>query len=137
MIDGLTGAKGKYLRFAHNDYDHLERLIKSNLDKYDNILVVTEAVFSMDGDRADIKKLCELKKQYSNVYLYVDEAHSFSVFAQNGAGLCASLGLADEIDFILVTFLQSYHVWVKLPNHTCHHGVCAHIVDTYAKFGYA
>lgn len=104
MIDGLTGAKGKYLRFAHNDYDHLERLIKSNLDKYDNILVVTEAVFSMDGDRADIKKLCELKKQYSNVYLYVDEAHSFCVFADNGAGLCASLGVVNEIDFILTTF---------------------------------
>ncbi len=104
MIDGLSSAKGKFLRYAHNDYEHLEKLITKNLELYDNIIIVTEAVFSMDGDRCDIHKLVDLKRKYKKIYLYVDEAHGFGVLGENGAGLCSMLGLADEVDFILTTF---------------------------------
>ena len=104
MIDGLTASKGKFLRYAHNDYDHLERLIQKSEISYENIIIVTEAVFSMDGDRCDLKKLVELKHKYQNIYIYVDEAHGFGVLSEDGSGLCGSLGLIDEVDFILTTF---------------------------------
>ncbi len=104
MIDGITASKGKFLRYAHNDMEHLRSLVEKNHDKYDSIIIVTEAVFSMDGDLCDLKALTSMKKSFDNVYLYVDEAHSFGLYHENGAGLCAELGLADEIDFILTTF---------------------------------
>lgn len=104
MIDGMTLAQGKCIRFAHNDCEHLKSLISSKENSYDAIIVVTEAVFSMDGDRSLLKELVQIKKEHPKVHLYVDEAHSFAVFNQNGAGLCAQAGVSDEIDFILTTF---------------------------------
>lgn len=104
IIDGMMTAKGKCLRYAHNDYEHLEKLLNTHADKYDSVIVVTEAVFSMDGDCCDLKKLIELKHKFSNVYLYVDEAHSFCLYSDNGAGLCGLNKVTDEVDFILTTF---------------------------------
>lgn len=104
IIDGMMTAKGKCLRYAHNDYEHLEKLLNAHADKYDSVIVVTEAVFSMDGDSCDLKKLVELKHKFHNVYLYVDEAHSFCLYADNGAGLCKKNQVTDDIDFILTTF---------------------------------
>ena len=98
----LIGQK-QALRYAHNDYEHLRVLIKREALNYENIIVVTEGVFSMDGDRADIQSLVKLKEEFPNLYLYVDEAHSFAVFDDLGLGLCHSLHLLDKIDFILCT----------------------------------
>ena len=104
IIDGMMTAKGKCLRYAHNDYEHLEKLLNAHADKYDSVIIVTEAVFSMDGDSCDLMKLVELKHKFHNVYLYVDEAHSFCLYSDNGAGLCHLNQVTDEIDFILTTF---------------------------------
>ena len=104
IIDGMMTAKGKCLRYAHNDYEHLEKILNAHADKYDSVIIVTEAVFSMDGDSCDLKKLVELKHKFHNVYLYVDEAHSFCLYSDNGAGLCHLNQVTDEIDFILTTF---------------------------------
>ena len=104
IIDGMMTAKGKCLRYAHTDYEHLEKLLNAHADKYDSVIIVTEAVFSMDGDSCDLKKLVELKHKFHNVYLYVDEAHSFCLYSDNGAGLCHLNQVTDEIDFILTTF---------------------------------
>ena len=104
IIDGMMTAKGKCLRYAHNDYAHLEKLLNAHADKCDSVIIVTEAVFSMDGDSCDLKKLVELKHKFHNVYLYVDEAHSFCLYSDNGAGLCHLNQVTDEIDFILTTF---------------------------------
>ena len=104
IIDGMMTAKCKCLRYAHNDYEHLEKLLNAHADKYDSVIIVTEAVFSMDGDSCDLKKLVELKHKFHNVYLYVDEAHSFCLYSDNGAGLCHLNQVTDEIDFILTTF---------------------------------
>ena len=104
IIDGMMTAKGKCLRYAHNDYEHLEKLLNAHADKYDSVIIVTEAVFSMDGDSCDLKKLVELNHKFHNVYLYVDEAHSFCLYSDNGAGLCHLNQVTDEIDFILTTF---------------------------------
>ena len=104
IIDGMMTAKGKCLRYAHNDYEHLEKLLNAHADRYDSVIVVTEAVFSMDGDSCNLKRLVELKHKFSNVYLYVDEAHSFCLYSDNGAGLCALNQVTSDIDFILTTF---------------------------------
>ena len=104
IINGMQNAQGKALRFAHNDYEHLEKLITQYYEEYDQIIVVTEAIFSMDGDKCDLDKLVALKKRFDKVYLYVDEAHSFGLYNDNGAGLCASLGYVKDVDFILTTF---------------------------------
>ncbi|MGN1280770.1 MAG: aminotransferase class I/II-fold pyridoxal phosphate-dependent enzyme [Succinivibrio sp.] len=104
IIDGMMSSKGKCLRFAHNDYEHLESLIEKNHTLYDSVIVVTEALFSMDGDFCDIQRLCQIKQKYQNVYLYVDEAHSFCVYGDRGQGLCYLKGCLDKVDFVLTTF---------------------------------
>ncbi len=103
VITGMTSARGKTMRFPHNDMEALEALLKRCEDEYDQILIVTEAVFSMDGDRAPLKELVAIKKRHPKVALYVDEAHSFCCFGEKGRGLCYEEGVFDDIDFILCT----------------------------------
>ncbi len=102
IIDGMQAGKGKAIRYAHNDLSHLGHLIEEHSDA-ENILVVTEAVFSMDGDIAPLEELVALKKRHQNVYLYVDEAHSFTLWGKAGLGLCDALDIKEDVDFILCT----------------------------------
>ncbi|MBS4274849.1 aminotransferase class I/II-fold pyridoxal phosphate-dependent enzyme [Campylobacter vulpis] len=99
MIDGLRGAH--FLRFRHNDMEHLQILLEKNHTKYENIIILSEALFSMDGDLIKLKDLIELKKKYRNVLLYIDEAHSVGCFGE-GLGLVKELGF--EVDFLVFTF---------------------------------
>lgn len=103
IIDGIILSRTKFVRFRHNDLEHLEEIIKNNRTKYSDILIVTESVFSMDGDLCDLPRLVEIKKQYPGTRLYVDEAHGFGVFGEKGLGLCEYYGLIDEIDIIIGT----------------------------------
>jgi len=105
MIDALVISKANYKRFVHNDMNALSEMLAKYASEFENVVVLTEAMFSMDGDIADIKRLVELKKQYSNVKLYVDEAHSF--FSTFEHGICKQLGLDKDIDFILVTLSKA------------------------------
>ena len=103
LIDGLRLCECEWRRFNHNDMDHLESLLRKNRDGYDNVWVVTESVFSMDGDRAPLQTLVELKHRY-NLKLYVDEAHAFGVYGAAGAGCAEAAGLDREVDIIMATF---------------------------------
>lgn len=107
IIDGMLQSKAKTLRFAHNDMEHLEHLLKTHAHKYENVVIVTEAVFSMDGDRAKLTEIVALKHQYSNVLIYVDEAHSFGLLGEGGLGLCQELHLLDDVDFIMGTLSKA------------------------------
>lgn len=104
IIEGMMTAKGKTMRFAHNNITHLKTLLDKFSKDFDSVIIATEAIFSMDGDGAPLKELVEIKHQYDNVYLYVDEAHSFCLYNDNGAGLCAKYGITEDVDFILTTF---------------------------------
>ncbi len=103
IIDGLTLGSAKFERFRHCDYNHLEKLLEKHARNYEHVFIVTESVFSMDGDCADIPKLIALKKKY-NAFLYVDEAHAVGVRGSQGLGLVEEYNCIHDCDFIVGTF---------------------------------
>jgi len=106
IIDGMRLSGRKYFRYIHNNMESLEKLLIRERKNFNNAIIITESVFSMDGDIADIKRLVELKEKY-NCLLMVDEAHAFGVFGEKGLGICEQLGILDKIDLIVGTFGKS------------------------------
>lgn len=86
IIDGILLSGAPYQRYRHNDYEHLEQLLAKYVHAYEQIIIVTESIFSMDGDIADLGRLVSLKKRYPNVWLYVDEAHAIGVRGKTAWG---------------------------------------------------
>ena len=103
IIDGMKIAEAPYQRYRHRDYDHLEEMLAAACERYRQIFIVTESVFSMDGDLADLSRLVALKKKYG-AFLIVDEAHGVGVFGERGLGLCETTGMVQHIDIITGTF---------------------------------
>ena len=103
IIDGMKIAESPYQRFRHCDYDHLEELLEGARGRYRQIFIVTESVFSMDGDLADLARLVALKEKYG-AFLIVDEAHGVGVFGERGLGLSETAGMVPQIDIITGTF---------------------------------
>lgn len=99
IIDGMKLAEADFRRYKHLDYEHLEELLKKYRKKYDKAIIVSESVFSMDGDTADIRKLVELKNKY-NALLMIDEAHAFCSIDDNCAGISDGL----DVDIVTATF---------------------------------
>ncbi len=106
IIDGMRLSEGKFFRFPHNDMEALEKLLIRERENYKNAFIITESVFSMDGDIENLEKIVELKKKY-NCYMIIDEAHAFGVFGEKGLGVAESLGIIDDIDLIVGTFGKS------------------------------
>lgn len=104
LIDGIRLSAAKCVRYRHNDLAQLERLLKEYHSAYRRIIIVTESIFSMDGDRADLQALAGLKRRYDNVLLYVDEAHAFGVRGKRGLGCAEESGCIRDIDFLVGTF---------------------------------
>lgn len=103
IIDGMQLSRGKFFRYKHNDMQSLENLLERERNNFKTAIIVTESVFSMDGDIADLKRLVELKKKY-NCLLVVDEAHAFGVFGNKGLGVSEELGIINDVDLIVGTF---------------------------------
>lgn len=103
MVDGILLSGARWHRFRHNDTAHLAELLDRHHSRYPRILIVTESLFSMDGDCADLPALVRLKNSYPNTALYVDEAHAFGVRGRNGAGLAEESGTLHDIDFLAGT----------------------------------
>lgn len=104
LIDGIRLSTAKFIRYRHNHLPHLEKLLEENYRQYEKIIIVTESIFSMDGDEADLRALVRLKQSYPNVMLYVDEAHAFGVRGRNGLGCAEEQNCIPEIDFLVGTF---------------------------------
>ncbi len=104
LIDGIRLSAGKCIRYRHNDYCQLERLLDEHHASHAEIILVTESIFSMDGDEANLQELIRLKKKYTNVLLYVDEAHAFGVRGTSGLGCAEEQGCITDIDFLVATF---------------------------------
>ena len=106
---GILLSRARFLRFRHNDLDHLQELLKRH-ETYSRILIVTESVFSMDGDRCDLDALIEIGRRHQALLL-VDEAHATGVLGPKGMGLACG----KDIDLIMGTFgkgLGSYGAYV-------------------------
>jgi 8-amino-7-oxononanoate synthase len=106
IIDGchLSGADLRV--YKHKDLKSLEKILKSTEKKYKKKLIITETVFSMDGDVAPLNGIVALAKQY-DCWTYVDEAHAVGVYGPQGAGVAAELGLSDQIDIQMGTLSKA------------------------------
>lgn len=104
LIDGILLSGAPFLRYRHNDYNQLEMLLKKHAGQYEQIFIVTESIFSMDGDVADLPRLVELKKSYPDILLYVDEAHAIGVRGKNGLGIAEEQDCIQDIDLLIGTF---------------------------------
>lgn len=104
LIDGIRLSAAKCIRYRHNDLAQLERLLAEHHAAYQRIIIVTESIFSMDGDQADLSALVRLKHKYNNVLLYVDEAHAFGVRGNRGLGCAEEADCIRDIDFLVGTF---------------------------------
>jgi 8-amino-7-oxononanoate synthase len=102
IIDGVRQSFADNFKFRHNDVEHLERLLERNTS-YDTIYVVTESVFSMDGDCARLQEIASLCKKY-HAFLIVDEAHATGVYGTKGKGLCNELHLEESCFARVYTF---------------------------------
>lgn len=106
IIDGIILSGAKFMRFKHNDMEHLKYLLENQRHKFKNSLIVTETIFSMDGDRAPLKDIVDLKEKY-NCTLMIDEAHATGIFGKNGTGIAEEDGLIEQVDLIMGTFSKA------------------------------
>lgn len=106
LVDGIMLSQARFFRFQHNDMGHLQLLLKKERFKFNDALIITESIFSMDGDRAPLKELVYLKEKY-NCAIFIDEAHATGIFGGNGAGAVEEDGLEEKVDFIMGTFSKA------------------------------
>lgn len=104
LIDGIRLCEGRCIRFRHQDYAQVENILEKEAAAYGRIFIVTESIFSMDGDLAPLHRLVELKRKWPSVMLYVDEAHAVGVRGENGLGLAEECGCIGDIDLLCGTF---------------------------------
>lgn len=129
ILDGIQLSKSKHLRFNHNNITHLETLLRTHRNDYQHCIIVTESLFSMDGDAPHFEKLIQLKKQY-NCLIYVDAAHSFGVSGPNGEGV--PLEALPHIDFYIATFgkaMGSYGAFIA-----CSEDIKTQLINTSRSF---
>lgn len=101
--DGIQLSNAKAYKFQHNDFEDLEKLLQRYQSETAEIYVVTESVFSMDGDCPNMEALVLLTEKY-NANLVLDEAHALGVFGESGEGLAQSLKLHDKVFARIMTF---------------------------------
>ena len=106
IIDGCRLAGSRIVRYAHCDADDLERAFNDEKGKYGRALVVTDGVFSMDGDIAPLPALVKLAEKYEAT-LIVDDAHAVGVIGEDGSGTAAHFGLQGKIDLQVGTMSKA------------------------------
>ncbi len=132
IIEGLRLSDATSMRFRHNDMKHLTILLDKYSSEYERVILMTESIFSMDGDEAPLKEMVALKDKYPNLELYIDEAHAVGVRGQNGLGCVEEYDLIDKVDYIIGTMgkaLASMGAYV-----ICDEVVKAHLINTCRTF---
>jgi len=104
IIDAARSSEAKFRTFRRPGLEKLEKLLADG--DFKRKFIITESIFSMDGDAADLLKLVELKNKYGAI-LIVDEAHAFGCLGPTGAGLAEELGVLDEIDIVVATMSKA------------------------------
>ncbi len=109
IIDGCRLSGAKIIAYEHNDPASLETQVKENLPQYRRALVVTDGVFSMDGDIAPLDKISDVAERY-NVLLMVDDAHGEGVLGKGGRGIVDHFGLHGKVDVEIGTLSKAFGV---------------------------
>lgn len=109
IIDGAKLSKAAKTIYKHSDMESLESILKENKDKYRNMLIITDGVFSMDGDIAKLPEIVELAEKYGAM-TYVDDAHGSGVLGESGRGTVDHFGLHGRIDFTIGTLSKAIGV---------------------------
>ena len=141
IYDGIRLSAATHYKFRHNDIDSLEELIARHQKNFDNIYVVVESVYALDGDTAPLLELSEICKGAKNIFLVVDEAHAIGVFGNQGRGLCNAMAVehlcfariytygkamgchgaaivgSATLRSYLINFARSFIYTTALPNH--------------------
>lgn len=106
IIDGTRLSKADKAVFAHSDMADLEKVLKEKRAKYENVLIITDGVFSMDGDIANLPGIVELAEKY-NCLTYVDDAHSSGVLGESGRGTVDHFKLHGRVDIVMGTLSKA------------------------------
>ena len=106
MIHGIRDSRREKQIFRHNDLVHLEEILQS-IDIKRPKIIAFESVYSMDGDIAPIKEICDLADKY-DAMTYIDEVHAVGIYGPRGGGVAQERGLSDRLDIIEGTFGKAY-----------------------------
>jgi 8-amino-7-oxononanoate synthase len=106
LIDAARLSGATVRTFPHNDLARLEKLLRKIAPNESRTLIVTESIFSMDGDAAPLTDLVALKEKHG-AWLFVDEAHATGLYGPTGAGLVAEAGLSDNVEIVMGTFSKA------------------------------
>ncbi len=133
---GAQAANAKQIRFRHNDLAHLDQILDKYGESEQAKIIVTESVFSMDGDQLDVRAVRELARRH-NAFLYIDEAHATGVLGAQGMGLCAGVGAGggSSEELVMGTFgkgLGSYGAYIA-----CSHSMRDYLVNSCSGLIYA
>ncbi|NLF48605.1 MAG: glycine C-acetyltransferase [Acholeplasmataceae bacterium] len=109
IIDGVRLAKADKAVYKHSDMIDLERILKEKREQYHQVIIISDGVFSMDGDLAKLPAIVKLAEQY-NALVYVDDAHGSGVLGHSGRGTVDHFGLHGKIDFIVGTLSKAIGV---------------------------
>ncbi len=109
IIDGVKLSKADKAVFKHSDMADLERVLKERRDQYTNCLIITDGVFSMDGDVAKLPEIVDLAEKY-NCMTYVDDAHGSGVLGESGRGTVDHFHLHGRVDFSIGTLSKAIGV---------------------------
>lgn len=109
IIDGTRLSRADRAIYKHSDMNSLEEILKESRDKYRNILIITDGVFSMDGDIAKLPEIVDLAEEYEAM-TYVDDAHGSGVLGENGRGTVDHFGLHGRVDFTIGTLSKAIGV---------------------------
>ena len=109
IFEGCQASRARLIPFAHNDAAGAERKLAAASQKNGNgcKLLITEGVFSMSGDMAPLDELVKLKETYSDLLIYLDDAHGLGVMGNGGRGTADHFGLSSHVDFIMGTFSKA------------------------------
>ena len=109
IIDGTRLSRADRSIFKHSDMNSLEEILKESRDKYRNVLIITDGVFSMDGDIAKLPEIVDLAEKYEAM-TYVDDAHGSGVLGENGRGTVDHFNLHGRVDFTIGTLSKAIGV---------------------------
>lgn len=109
IVDGIVLSRAEHVRYRHNDWEHLAFLMEKHQGTKRK-WIVTDSLFSMDGDKAPLLELIKLRERYG-AFLMVDEAHAGGVRGERGQGLCHELGIASKVDVLMGTFSKAFGVY--------------------------